>query len=214
MPPRRPLSDLADTAVHEAAQVAPGGRRLLGITGPPGAGKSHAADLVAAAVGPAAVVAPMDGFHRDDTELAELGLTALKGVPASFGAAAFVSRLRQVRSDHHRSISWPTYDRSRQRVVAGGATIEPRHRLVVVEGNYLLLTEPPWDEVASLLDAVWYLDAPIELLRSRLLARHTEDRSPADAAAKVDSTDLPNAALIAATRDTADVVWFDPAHPS
>lgn len=183
------------------------GRFVLGITGPPGAGKSHLAEEIGHRLG--APVAPMDGFHRANEDLAAAGLLALKGVPESFDAAGFVAKLRELRSEPPRDVPWPTYDRARQEVVPNGALIHAADGFVVVEGNYLLLDAPPWNAVRSLLDRVWYLDVPEAVLRPRLLQRHLRDRSRADAARKVASTDLPNAVLIATSRHRADLVISD-----
>lgn len=181
-------------------------RYVLGVTGPPGSGKSTMAHRVAArASGPVvACVAPMDGFHRSNEELAAHGLLELKGVPGSFDAESFVAHLALLRRTG--SVAWPTFDRSREETVPGGRPIEPEVQLVVVEGNYLLLDPPPWNEVHRLLDEVWYLDVPEDVLIPRLVARHELARTPEDAWAKVQSTDLPNARLVAASRNRADVV--------
>ncbi len=205
----RSSTDLADLvaellAAAHSRQV----RFILGIAGPPGAGKSTLAErIVDAAAGEApACVAPLDGFHRSNEDLTAAGLLALKGTPATFDAAAFVDRLTAVVTMASEPVTWPTYDREREEVVPNGLIIAPEHRLVVVEGNYLLLTDPPWDQVRPLLDAAWYVDVPLDTLVPRLIARHRLHRDAAGAAAKVASTDVPNAELVAASKRYADVV--------
>jgi pantothenate kinase len=146
----------------------------------------------------------MDGFHRSDAELADLGLLALKGVPDSFDATGFLDKLADVRTGE--DVVWPTFDRRREVVVPDGRLIDAATRLVVVEGNYLLLDASPWDRVRGHLDTVWYLDVPEDVLIPRLRVRHERRRTPEDAWAKVRSTDLPNAALVADTRSRADVI--------
>ena len=116
--------------------------RVLGICGAPGAGKSTlAADLVAA-VGPSAVVVPMDGFHLHDDELARLGLGDRKGAPETFDVAGYVALLRRLRTETDHVVYAPEFDRSREESVAGAIAVRPEHRLVVTEGNYLLLRRP------------------------------------------------------------------------
>ena len=82
------------------------------------------------------------------------------------------------------------------------------HRLVVTEGNYLLLDTPPWDEVVGLLDECWYVEVADDVRRTRLQARHEHyGRTPAEAAGRTLGSDERNAVLVAATRDRADRWW-------
>jgi pantothenate kinase len=185
-------------------------RFLLGITGPPGAGKSTLAHALAASVrerrGQAsAVVAPLDGFHLSNEALEELGLRSVKGAPQTFDGDAFVSALRRLRGDVG-TLGWPDFDRAAEQTVADAISIGPTAKLVIVEGNYLLLDQPPWREVHELLDQVWYVDVPVDVLRSRLIERHIANgRSEADATRHVDESDLRNADLVARTKHLADL---------
>ena len=72
--------DLVERARRLAGQ---GGRRILGITGAPGSGKSSLAGAVVAALAPAAVLVPMDGFHLANRELERLGRRDRKGAVAA-----------------------------------------------------------------------------------------------------------------------------------
>jgi pantothenate kinase len=186
------------------------GRFLLGITGPPGAGKSTIAAAVERAANGErgagfAVVAPMDGFHFSNEELAELGLLSVKGAPETFDVEAFVDLLRRVHRDVDSTVRWPGFDRSIEQTVPGAIPIAPATRLVVVEGNYLLLDRPGWQEVRALLDEVWYVDAPYDVLRDRLLARaRAGGRTEQEALRHVDGSDLRNAELVGATKPAAD----------
>ncbi len=208
MTPRSIALDELDAHVDALlARLVDSRRFVLGIAGPPGAGKSTVAARIVqrASASVPAVVAPMDGFHRSNEDLESASLLPLKGVPASFDAATFADRVCSL-ADTSAPLTWPTYDRQKQAVVPDGATVEPQHRLVVVEGNYLLLDTPPWHRIRPSLDEAWYLDVPIETLTPRLLVRHRRNRSAAAAAEKVASTDLPNAELIAGTRHRADLI--------
>jgi pantothenate kinase len=195
----------------EAVDGAPD-RFLLGITGPPGAGKSTIAAAVERAAngqrGPSfAVVAPMDGFHLSNEELDALGLRNVKGAPETFDAHAFVRLLEHVRTEVGSTVLWPGFDRSIEQTLPGAIAIGPATRLVVVEGNYLLLDRLGWRDVRGLLDEVWYVDAPREVLRRRLLTRALAgNRTEAEACKHVDGSDLRNAELVAATKAAADRV--------
>jgi pantothenate kinase len=187
-------------------------RFLLGIAGPPGAGKSTLAAAVEQSAnarrGPGfAVVAPMDGFHLSNERLDALGLRRRKGAPETFDVEKFVRLAERVRDDVGTTILWPAFDRVRDRTVAGAITIPSATRLVIVEGNYLLLDRPGWRRVRPLLDEAWYVDAPRCVLRDRLRARATAGRraeADAVAVARAVASDLRNVELVATTKAAAD----------
>jgi pantothenate kinase len=185
-------------------------RFLLGITGPPGAGKSTLAAVVERRVNAErergfAAVLPMDGFHLSNRELEALGLRSVKGAPETFDVDGFVRLLERVRRDSASTLLWPAFERETERTVPSAITIASTTRLVVIEGNYLLLDRPGWREVRPLLDEVWYVDAPRDVLRERLLARALAGgRTEAESISKVDASDLRNADLVATTKAAAD----------
>jgi pantothenate kinase len=190
------------------------GRFVLGVTGPPGAGKSRLANALVGAVAEQrghgfAAVAPLDGFHLSNETLDRLGLRSVKGAPETFDADAFVRYLRQLRAEPAATVLWPDFDRRTEETVPDAIAIGPRARLVIAEGNYLLSTHPPWREARGMLDEVWYLDAPREVLRRRLIDRQLAGgRSEADALRHVVDSDLRNADLVAETRHLADrALW-------
>lgn len=193
------------------ALAARGGRRLLGLAGPPGAGKSTLAAALAAALGPLAVVVPMDGFHLANAELERLGRRGRKGAPDTFDAAGYVALLARLRSAD--TTVWaPEFRREIGEPVAGAIAVAPEVPLVITEGNYLLLGGA-WAGVRPLLDEVWYLEVDDRLRRERLTARHRRyGRSAEDAAAWVEQTDEPNARRVAGARGGADAVfsWGQP----
>ena len=199
----------ADTDVllgRARSLAARGGRRLLGITGAPGAGKSTLADQVVRSLGDDAVLVPMDGFHLAQARLEALGRTARKGAIDTFDGGGFVHLLRRLHAADEEVVHAPTFRREIEEPIAGAIAVSREVPLVVVEGNYLLVDEPPWDEVASLLDETWYVD-PGPLRREWLVTRHMAfGRDRAEAEERSDGSDHVNALLVEGTRPRADVV--------
>jgi pantothenate kinase len=158
-----------------------------------------------------AVVAPMDGFHLPNSVLDAHGLRSVKGAPETFDAEGFVRLLRRAREETETSMHWPEFQRELDEPTPEAIEIAPVAKLVITEGNYLLLDRPWWREVRPLLDAVWYIDVQREVLRSRLLTRQlAAGRSEEDAVRHVDGSDLPNAELVEQSRALADrVVHLD-----
>ncbi|MFD7258189.1 nucleoside/nucleotide kinase family protein [Streptomyces sp. NPDC059874] len=197
-----------EQVARAAAPAARGGRRILGIAGPPGAGKSTPAARLAEALGPeTAVVVPMDGFHLAQAELARLGRADRKGAPDTFDAAGYVSLLRRLRGSDGATVYAPAFDRSLEEPIAGSVPVPPGVPLVITEGNHLLHDAGEWASVRPLLDEAWYL-APDEALRvRRLVDRHVRHgKEPAYARAWVARSDEPNARLVASGRHRADLV--------
>ncbi|MFI9510435.1 nucleoside/nucleotide kinase family protein [Nocardia sp. NPDC052566] len=216
-----PLSVLAKR-VRARAAACPG-RYVLGIAGPPGAGKSTLSAalreaLNAAADRPVAEIAPMDGFHLPNEVLRAAGSLARKGEPDTFDAAGFVAHLERLRhTPVGQRMLWPTFDRSIEEPVPGGVVFDSQP-IVITEGNYLLLdgtltdaeSTAAWSGVRKLLDECWYLDATRESLEERLLHRHIRGgRTPEEAKVKVTDSDLRNADLVAPTSIHADLVLHE-----
>jgi pantothenate kinase len=201
--PGPPLPSLAE----RASGLTSGGRAVLGICGAPGAGKSTLAARVASAVGPTAVVVPMDGFHLHDDELARLGLSERKGAPETFDVAGYVSLLRRLREETAQTVYAPAFDRSRELALAAAIAVRPEHMLVVTEGNYLLYDAPGWSDVAPALDEVWFVEADEERRLMRLVERHVANGRPRDVAERwAGGSDQANADLVASTRGSADLL--------
>ncbi|WP_433236058.1 nucleoside/nucleotide kinase family protein [Streptosporangium sp. CA-135522] len=211
------LDDLAD----RARSLVRGGRRaLLGITGSPGAGKTTLTEnLVAllrrtppAGLPPLEWVAhvPMDGFHLADVELDRLGRRDRKGAPDTFDAAGYAALLRRLREDEDDVIYAPAFERDLEQPIAGSIPVPRVARLVVTEGNYLLLDRGDWAHVRPRLHEVWYCDLGSDERVRRLVSRHERFGKDRDAAvAWVLGTDQRNADLVATTRAHADLVVPD-----
>ncbi|MFE3599313.1 nucleoside/nucleotide kinase family protein [Streptomyces sp. NPDC059142] len=190
------------------------GRTVLGIVGAPAAGKSTLAELLVRELGPGACAVPMDGYHLANSVLHALGRRDRKGAPDTFDAEGYIALLRRLREGAGPdatgaavTVYAPRFHREIEESVAGETVIAPEVRLVVTEGNYLLLPEGPWAGVRPLLDESWYVEPDEALRLRRLVGRHVEfGKSPQDAHAWAHGTDQRNAAVIAATRDRADLV--------
>jgi pantothenate kinase len=182
-------------------------RVILGITGPPGAGKTRLAEQVVAAFGDAVHI-PMDGFHLADVELRRLGRLDRKGAIDTFDVDGYRALLERILAGAPAHIVYgPAFDRDIEQPIAGSIPVHPSTRLVVTEGNYLLDDDPPWPLVHELLSEVWYIDVPREERRRRLVARHVEfGKSHELAKTWVRDVDEPNADRIEKFRAKADLV--------
>lgn len=177
--------------------------RLLGLTGAPGVGKSTVAALLAARWG--TPVVPMDGWHLPQAELVRRGLRQVMGAPDTFDAEGYAAMLVRARAGEP-GLRAPAFDRSVEEPVAGAVAVPPVGSLVT-EGNYLLLDEPRWRAVRASIDVVWHLHLDPAVRRQRLLERHLAfGKSPAEAAEWMTRVDDPNARLVEAVAQRADLV--------
>lgn len=199
------MDRLGDTILERAGGT---GRFIVGIAGPPGAGKSTLArtlcDRIAAA-GVTVAVVPMDGFHLDDGLLEARGLLPRKGSPETFDVAGLrhlLSRLRNREED----VAVPVFDRAIEIARAGAAIIGADTRIILSEGNYLLLDEAPWDGLAGSFDLTVKLEVPFDELERRLIQRWLDlGYTYSRAREKVLTNDMPNARRVVTGSRQADV---------
>lgn len=195
------VSDVA----HWIRRHADGERRyLFGIAGAPGSGKSTLTASLADELD--AVAVPMDGFHLPNATLDERGLRGVKGAPETFAADAFVAAVRRLAAADA-DVELPDFDRVIDEPRPSRLRVRVSDRLVIVEGNYLLLDSEPWVELRDLLNAVAHLDVDLELRVKRLVDRHVRfGMTPREASAFVQSSDEPNAALVEAVSHRAHLI--------
>jgi pantothenate kinase len=207
---RLSTEDFIAETVDWAKTIPEGARRVIAIAGAPGSGKSTLAERVVAALEAAspgaAALLPMDGFHYDDEVLVPRGWRPRKGAPHTFDAAGFAALLARLRENAEDEIAVPRFDRDLE-IARAGARLVPRSvRLIVAEGNYLLLKEPPWSRLRDNFDRTAFLDVPFEELTRRLTLRwQGYGLSGAALAEKMDGNDLPNARAVIEGSAEADV---------
>lgn len=200
----RDLATLADRILAGQGQR----RRLVAIAGAPGAGKSTLADLLADALGshvPTEVL-PMDGFHYDDLVLVPRGDRPRKGAPHTFDVDGFAVALGRIAADDGRDVAVPVFDRSIEIARAGARIIGPAARIVVVEGNYLLLDDPAWAPLRQYFDLTIFAQVPMEVLEARLFDRWAGFGLTGEALReKMEGNDLPNVRLVVSHSVAADI---------
>ncbi len=142
--------EIASLARDAVADLRASGRHryVIGITGPPGAGKSTLVEALVrackAALGRDAVLGlPMDGFHLTNRRLKQLGIEKRKGAPDTFDSDAFVRALTRLRGPSKAAITWPTYSRELHDPIPDAITVPTRVQLVLVEGKLSSLVYSP-----------------------------------------------------------------------
>lgn len=188
------------------------GRQFVGIAGAPGSGKSttveHLFDALKAEHPNEVAILPMDGFHYDDAVLHDMGRRPWKGAPDTFDVGGLVSVLKRLKDPSETRVAVPVFDRDLE-ISRGSARIIPDDvKLILVEGNYVLLDRAPWDALAGMFDLTVMIDVPEEELRRRLRARWehfglTEDQI----AHKLDGNDLPNGRDVIQGSRPADIIY-------
>lgn len=184
-------------------------RRLVAIAGAPGSGKSTfveglCAMLNAASPGVADILA-MDGYHYDDRILHARGDRPRKGAPHTFDVDGLAAMLDRLAGDDGRPVAVPVFDRDLEIARAGARIIEPTARLILVEGNYLLLDDPAWAPLRARFDVTVMLAVPEPVLVHRLTARWTGYGLEGEALAnKMKGNDLPNMRLVLERSVTAE----------
>jgi pantothenate kinase len=171
------------------------GRIIAALAGAPGSGKSTLAEKLVGKLngrqpGLAAVL-PMDGYHYDDLYLVPAGLRPRKGAPMTFDVGGLFHTLQRLRAREEAEVAVPVFDRKIE-IARAGARLIPRDvPVIVVEGNWLLLDQAPWDRLRPMVEV------PEHVLRARLRGRWERlGLSEAEIVAKLEENDLPNGRLV------------------
>lgn len=196
------FSDPANTAARVAPLIlaghTAGERRVIAVAGPPAAGKSTFVDALRDALEKrllATAIVPMDGFHLDNALLKSRDRLPFKGAPDTFDAPGLASLVRRIKTERH--VITPSFDRVRDLSVACSGEVLPKHEIILVEGNYLLLDDPAWEPLQPLWDYTILLDVGMAELERRLIGRwQNYGLSPAEAKERALSNDIPNARTV------------------
>ena len=195
------IQSLIDDLKTCMSQLRANQQHWLGIAGAPGSGKSTLAAALMEGLGEAAVVIPMDGYHLFRHQLNNLpdpaDAHARRGAPFTFDAERFVKDLKLAKSTGNGS--FPGFDHGVGDPVENTILLNcSTHRIVIVEGNYLLLDESPWNDLKQqVFDESWFLDVPVEECKRRVLCRHiATGKSPNVAKQRIENNDGLNAELV------------------
>lgn len=183
-------------------------RFLVGLAGPPAAGKSTLADALREGLlarGESAEILPMDGFHMDNGILAARGLLQRKGVPESFDGRGFIDIVHALKKADG-EVLVPVFDRARELAINAARAIPGETRFIIAEGNYLLFRDSPWDRLDGVFDFTIFVGPPYPVLEARLRQRWLGYALPEDQIGwKLYGNDLPNGKRILENSRPADL---------
>ena len=157
-------------------------------------------------------IVPMDGYHYYRSQLEKMEnpqhALAKRGAPFTFDSERFVNDIVNLRKTG--SGSFPSFDHGTGDPVENDILVEyKRHKIILVEGNYLFLPEQPWSRLLdeTCFDEAWYVNCPVDEATKRVIDRHIRTgKTKETAELRVYSNDLVNAKLVDANKRFADVM--------
>lgn len=153
-----------------------------------------------------AAIVPQDGFHFDNAVLKQRNRMVSKGAPDTFDVAGLVSLIQRLRVE--KEIAVPVFDRNLEISRNCARIISPDHKILLVEGNYLLLdNHSQWRQLKPLFNLTVFLETPLEELQRRLKQRWIDHGLPIDEAIKkAESNDLINPTYVIRRSAESDYV--------
>jgi len=191
-------------------------RSIVAVAGPPASGKSTLAEALGVALNcrkkDQCCILPMDGYHYDDGLLRQMGILRRKGCPQSFDAAGLRHMLVRIRRNSEPQIAIPVFDRDLEISRAGARLIPRDAAIIIVEGNYLLVSVEPWNSLKGFFDLTIMLKVPRDELSRRIRQRwEGYGLSETEVRWKLHGNDLPNADYVLANSPGADLIYSSPA---
>ena len=169
-------------------------RYFIALSGPPASGKSTISEKLVKDLtlkGHNSSILQMDGFHYDDQILKQKSLLLKKGAPETFDVMGFLNFLFRLQNENEVAI--PIFDRSLELSRSSAVIISKETRVVIVEGNYILLKTHPWRELHTFFNSTIMINTKHEILEKRLIERWRSFNIPEEEIKqKVFENDLPN----------------------
>lgn len=165
---------------------------MVAVSGIPGSGKTTLAAIMAQRVNaiyikenpdkpPIATSVSMDGYHLSRAQLAAMPepahAIARRGAAFTFDPVKFIKLVRALREpigDTTITLYAPSFDHAVKDPVEDDIPIPLTARMIFFEGNYLSLNKEPWNEAASLMDDLWFVEVDFDVARKRLAKRHVK----------------------------------------
>ena len=169
-------------------------RYFIALSGPPASGKSTISEKLVKDLtlkGHNSSIFQMDGFHYDDQILKQKNLLLKKGAPETFDVMGFLNFLFRLQNENEVAI--PIFDRSLELSRSSAVIISKETRVVIVEGNYILLKTHPLRELHKFFNSTIMINTKHEILEKRLIERWRSFNIPEEEIKqKVFENDLPN----------------------
>jgi len=180
----------------------------VGLAGPPGSGKSTLAAEIAKKI-ELSIVVPMDGYHFPKIYLDSLhnSLEAYerRGAHWTFDVNSFLTNLRLSKSNGYGY--FPSFDQNVGDPVENEIYVSREHKVVIVEGNYLLIDVPPWNEIRPIFHLNVYLRCDLDEITRRIVLRHISTGLTEQVAIeRVNTNDILNAKFVMSYMHNADLV--------